>query len=256
MSNSFTTIVRINLQAIILIIFALVFSSIALGIQRTGLSIYSRTLSGMFSGYIIASAAISLALFGGSKAIGNYYGGIISQKFGPNRASQLGVLILIAGGLILATTRTNIGFMIGNGVLGLGIGLLFASSVIALVDISSVHHRAKAVSSMELSVYMGTAFGAFIAGRIAESRGFDELFPIAFFITLVTLAVIPLLSDTRKQGQEEDSTHFPTARQKLDILKNEWKENQDTEEVEELFRLFIPITERNIGELNGSKFLF
>ena len=64
--------------------------------------------------------------------------------------------------------------MLGNGVLGLGIGLLFASSAIALVDISSVHHRAKAISSMELSVYVGTATGSFIAGRIAESRGFDD----------------------------------------------------------------------------------
>ena len=116
MSNSFKTIVRSNLQAILLIIFVLVFSSISLGIQRIGLSKHSQTLSGLFSGYIIVSAAISLAFFGVSKAIGNYYGGIISQKFGPNRASQLGVLILITGGLILAITDTNLIFMMGNGV--------------------------------------------------------------------------------------------------------------------------------------------
>lgn len=107
---------------------------------------------------------------------------------------------------------------------------------------------------MELSVYIGTATGSFIAGRIAETRGFDDLFPIAFLITLLTIIIIPLLSDTRSQGREDETTHFPTARQKLDLLKNEWHDNPDIEEVEELFKLFIPITEREIGDQSEAKF--
>ncbi|MHA2029235.1 MAG: MFS transporter [Candidatus Kariarchaeaceae archaeon] len=254
MSDSFEAIVKKNLQVILLIIFTLIFSAIALGIQRTGLSIHSQSLTGVFSGYLLISASISLAFFGGSKALGNYYGGIISQKFGSHRASQVGVTILIGGGLLLATTKSNLVFMFGNGFLGLGIGLLFASSAISLVNISSVHHRAKAISSMELAVYIGTAGGSFLAGRIAHERGFDNLFPLAFLITLVTIFLIPFMQDTSQFSKDEDKSQFPTARQKLEILRQEWKEKEDEDEVEELFRLFIPITEREIGNGDDKRF--
>lgn len=254
MSTSFKAILKENIIIVFLIAYSLFFASIALGIQRTGLSIHSQSLGGLFSSYLIVSASVSIAFFGGAKAIGNYYGGRISQRFGSNRASQTGLIILILGGLILAVTETNIIFMIGNGVLGLGIGLLFASSAVALVEISSVHHRAKAISFMELSVYVGTATGSFIAGRIAEDSGFTKLFPLAFGITIVTLIALPFLKDTRKRGSADSEISYSSAREKLDMIRLDWKDKEDSEEVEELFELFIPITERKIVKTEDIKF--
>ncbi|OLS24097.1 MAG: putative MFS-type transporter YcaD, partial [Candidatus Heimdallarchaeota archaeon LC_2] len=186
--------------------------------------------------------------------IGNFYGGRISQQFGANRASQVGIIILVFGGLVLAFTETIIVFMIGNAILGLGIGLLFASSAIALVEISSVHHRAKAISFMELSVYVGTATGSIIAGRIAHDSGFDNLFPVAFGITMISIIAIPFLRDTRKKLSSENQVFYSTARDKLELIRLDWENKKDADEVNELFDLFIPITERKIDRTEDHKF--
>ena len=103
------------------IVSTLLFSSVALGVQRTVLSVYTGELDSIFSNFVIVSAAIALASYGFSKATGNYLGGKLSERYNRKSTETLGVVILIFGSVFLAITESIIIFFVGNSLVGLGI---------------------------------------------------------------------------------------------------------------------------------------
>ncbi len=200
------------------ILSVLTLSSIALGVQRTILSAYSNSLNDVFNGYIIVSAAIALSSYGFFKAIGNYTGGILSQKFGRKLSEISGVVLLIIGGTILIFALSNTVFYLGNGFVGLGIGILFASSAISLTDIFPSANRAKAISLMELSVYIGTTLGAFTAGLLGVSR---TPFVVALLIAIIALVISYFIEETKYMVKQQETIRYPKFQDKIKRINHE-----------------------------------
>lgn len=165
-------------------------SASAVGIQRSILAIYSQgfsiTESTLFAG------ALTLTLYGTAKAIGNYFGGHFSDKIGRKRTIFVGTFIILLGTLSFLVIEDFAGFIIGNGLLGAGAGLVFAGSTIALTDYSGVAKRSQAVSLMELSVYIGTAIGSFLPSILSMYGSFLLFFQVSFGIAVIG-AVVSIL---------------------------------------------------------------
>ncbi|MHA2249804.1 MAG: MFS transporter [Candidatus Kariarchaeaceae archaeon] len=245
MSSSFFGILREKGILTTSIVSSLLFASSALGVQRTALSLYTKELSGSLQNYVIASAAISLAIFGASKAVGNFLGGRLADTKGRAFISRIGLVILGLGSFILALANNLAQFFIGNSIVGMGIGLLFASSAIALADIATPMHRAKGLSLMELSVYAGTSIGAIIAGNVAETWDFEATFIVALIIVMFSLVWGIGLRDTRSIISTEETSRFLTAKEKLAILNEQWIEHHKDDSNSDILEVFTPFLNKS-----------
>ncbi len=165
----------------------LALTSSAVGIQRSILAIYSKGLNQSYSNLL--ASAITLTLFGSAKAFGNYTGGFLSDKLGRKRTMLIGTAIVLFGTLSFLYVEGLTGFVLGNALLGAGAGFVYAGSTIALTDYSGVANRSKAVSVMELSVYLGTAFGSFIPSALSAFGSFVLFFQVSFAIAVIGMVL-------------------------------------------------------------------
>ncbi|MHA2169091.1 MAG: MFS transporter [Candidatus Kariarchaeaceae archaeon] len=245
MSSRFISILRDQQRLSTAIVSTLLLASSALGVQRTALSVYSASFEGNFAKFIIVGAAISLAIFGGSKALGNIFGGRLADTRGRAFTSQVGMMILAIGSIILAFATTLEIFFLGNSIVGIGIGLLFASSAIALTDISTPIHRGKGISLMELSVYLGASIGAILAGNVAARWDFKATFVLALIIVSFAAISATFLKDTRSMVKKEERRKFLTAKEKLVNVHLQWIDHLEPEKKDgDLLDVFAPILEK------------
>ncbi len=244
MEKTFGNVILSRKSYFIPIISTLIFSSTALGVQRTILSVYSQGFHNN-SQYIVMNAAIALSSYGGSKAIGNYMGGKLSKKFNRSLSIFSGVLVLLFGSIILVLFDIYWLFSVGNGLVGLGVGIIFASSTIALTDISTNQHRAKAVSSMELSVYLGTTFGSLNTGFVSETN-IKSAYILALIFVIVTLAISLKISDTSHFIEAEDEIKFQSMHNKIIAVRKNWKTEikyWNVSDIHKYENIFDPIVE-------------
>ena len=224
MSVQFSSIFKKNIDNYVTYLSVLIFSATALGVQRALLSVYTSGLESDLDRYLIVGAAFALASFGGSKAIGNFLGGKYGNQIGRNITVRIGSGILILGSIILFLVDKLSWFYIGNAFLGLGIGMIFAASTVALTDISTPMHRAKAISMMELSVYGGNTLGALYAG-FTSNNTYNTSFLIALIIVSVSFLISFRLKDTTKWAIKRETPIIKPLRDKLDIIHQEWLDN-------------------------------
>ncbi|RMG35127.1 MAG: MFS transporter [Methanobacteriota archaeon] len=193
------------LWPVIFISIVLALTSSAIGIQRSILAIYSKGLNQSYSNLL--AGAITLTLYGSAKAIGNYIGGFFSDKLGRKRTIFMGTVVIVFGTLSFLYVEGLVGFVLGNGLLGAGAGFVYAGSTVALTDYSGIGNRSKAVSLMELSVYLGTAFGSFIPSILSPFGSFFLFFQVSFGIAVagVLLAIIGLRESKEIVGLETET---------------------------------------------------
>lgn len=201
-----------NKRVLIPIMSGLIFSSTTIGVQRTILSPYLNTFS-EFNQFILIGSAIALASFGFSKAIGNYLGGFFSAR-GRKRSAIIGSFSLVLGSILLVFSSSYYHFFVGNALVGLGIGIFFASSAVSLTDIFPASKRGMAISLMELSVYAGSAFGAFLAGLVGIS---NIPFMLALGIASITIFT-SLFAGESRYLQKDEELEFNSFREKYQGL--------------------------------------
>jgi MFS family permease len=231
MSIQFSSIFKKNIDNYVPYLTVLIFSATALGVQRAILSVYTNELESDLDQYLIVGAAFALASFGGSKAIGNFLGGKYGNQIGRNKTVRIGSGILIFGSIILFLVDKLMLFYIGNAFIGLGIGMIFAASTVALTDISTPMHRAKAIGMMELSVYGGNTLGALYAG-FTSNITYNISFLIALIIVSVSFLISIRLKDTTKYAEMREYPKIEPLRDKLKVIHQEWLDETAKYEIE------------------------
>ncbi|MHA1868985.1 MAG: MFS transporter [Candidatus Heimdallarchaeaceae archaeon] len=180
------------------IITVLLFAGIAYGVQRTSLSLFGESFTDFplfesqenfqrsFIVFLqISSAVIAYGLF---KGIAGFFSATISSKYQRKWTIRIGLILVLCGSFALAFSRNLWALPLGNAFIGGGLGLLFTSTMSALTDIAGYEGAAFSVGSMEFSVYLGSSFGSFLAGVIANNLGFAETFIFALIIAGTALA--------------------------------------------------------------------
>jgi len=130
---------------------------------------------------------LSMELIG--MAIGSIVLGGVADKIG-RRPTILGCLVVMAGGMLMATTVTGlVDLSIWRVVTGLGIGGMLAAINAVSAEFSSTKRRHLSVSLMSIGYPVGAVVGGIVAARLLQGNDWRSVF---YFGAAITTALIPI----------------------------------------------------------------
>ena len=131
-----------------------------------------------------------IIVFGVTKAITNYYAGVLANKYGRKNLLILGWLFGIPIPFVLMYAPDWNWIIVANVLLGINQGLAWSSTVVMKIDLVGEKQRGFAMGLNEFAGYISVAAVAFLTGYIAGEYG---LRPYPFYIGVV-LVVLGLVS--------------------------------------------------------------
>ena len=172
------------------------------------------------------SAILSfIVVFGISKAITNYYAGILASRFGRKKLLVAGWMAGIPVPLILMFATGWNGIIAANVLLGINQGLTWSSTVVMKIDLVGPKERGLAMGINESAGYLAVGATAFLTGWIASEYGLRP-YPFylgLFFVTAGMLGSLLLVRDTTPHVElENESTTITTLRNVF--LDTSWRQ--------------------------------
>ena len=172
------------------------------------------------------SAILSfIVVFGISKAITNYYAGILASRFGRKKLLVAGWMAGIPVPLILMFATGWNGIIAANVLLGINQGLTWSSTVVMKIDLVGPKERGLAMGINESAGYLAVGATAFLTGWIASEYGLRP-YPFylgLFFVTAGMLGSLLLVRDTTPHVElENESTTIPVLRNVF--LDTSWRQ--------------------------------
>jgi MFS family permease len=166
---------------------------------------------------VIKTAILSfIVVFGITKAITNYYTGVLANKLGRKKLLIIGWIIGIPIPFILMFAPNWNWIIIANLLLGINQGLTWSSTVVMKIDLVGEKQRGFAMGLNEFAGYLSVALVAFLTGWIASEYGLRP-YPFYIGIVLVILGLffsIFLIKDTRHHVAKESKSNT------IPLLKN------------------------------------
>ena len=146
-----------------------------------------------------------IIVFGVTKAITNYYAGVLANKYGRKNLLILGWLFGIPIPFVLMYAPDWNWIIVANVLLGINQGLAWSSTVVMKIDLVGEKQRGFAMGLNEFAGYISVAAVAFLTGYIAGEYG---LRPYPFYIGVVLvvfglLSSVFLVKDTRGHVAKE-----------------------------------------------------
>ena len=156
---------------------------------------------------IVAKTAILsfIAVFGVSKALTNYYTGVLANIYGRKKLLIAGWVIAIPIPLVLMWADNWYWIIAVNALLGIHQGLTWSSTVVMKIDLVGEKQRGFAMGLNEFTGYLSVALVAFLTAWISDEYG---LRPYPFYLGIVFILFGLLLSviwikDTRHHVEHE-----------------------------------------------------
>lgn len=173
-----------------------------IGLERTILPKLAETQFQITNTLYVVSFIV---VFGVSKAVTNYFTGILADKYGRKKLLIAGWLLALPLPLILMYANSWNLILMSNILLGIHQGLAWSSTVVMKIDLVGDKQRGLAMGINEFAGYVAVAGIAFATGIIADQYGIR---PYPFLLGMV-LAIVGLLlswifvKDTRKHVAAE-----------------------------------------------------
>ncbi|HEX5624998.1 MAG TPA: MFS transporter [Saprospiraceae bacterium] len=215
--------IRENWQQFFLLVLVNGFVGGMVGLERTILP----QIAEQDFGLAAKSAILSfIVVFGITKAITNYYTGVLAHRLGRKRLLVLGWILGLPIPLMLMYAPSWNWVVAANVLLGIHQGLSWSSTVVMKIDLVGEKQRGFAMGLNEFAGYLAVAIVAFLTGWIASAYG---LRPYPFYIGIV-LALLGLLitiffvKDTRHHVAQESQTSSVPRLKKL-FWETSWKNN-------------------------------
>ena len=131
---------------------------------------------------------LSMELVG--MALGSVLLGGLADRLG-RRPTMLGCLVVMAGGMFMATTTTGlVALSIWRVITGLGIGGMLAAINAVAAEFSNARRRHLSVSMMSVGYPVGGLVGGLFAAQLLRSYDWRSVF---YFGSAVTVAFIPIV---------------------------------------------------------------
>lgn len=131
-----------------------------------------------------------IAVFGITKAITNYYTGMLANAFGRKKLLVLGWMFALPVPFMLMEATSWNTIIAANVLLGINQGLAWSSTVVMKIDLVGEKDRGFAMGLNEFAGYLALAAIAFLTGWIAHEHG---LRPYPFYVG-IGIAFVGLLS--------------------------------------------------------------
>lgn len=179
------------------------------GMERTIFPQFAELKFGVASKTAILSFIVA---FGISKAIANYYTGLLANKFGRRNLLLFGwVLAMPIPFMLIYSSHWN-WVIIANVLLGISQGLTWSSTVVMKIDLVGEKDRGFAMGLNEFAGYFAVGIIAFLTGFVAHKFGVTPYpFYIGVFISIIGFMLTALwVKDTRVFVQKESVTDNTT----------------------------------------------
>ncbi len=146
-----------------------------------------------------------IAVFGLSKAISNYFTGVLANKIGRKNLLLIGWVFAIPIPILLIYADNWNTILFANVLLGINQGLAWSSTVIMKIDLVGEKNRGLAMGLNEFAGYFAIAVTAYFTGWIANSYGLRPYpFLIGIFLIIVGFLIsIIWVKDTKKHVKVE-----------------------------------------------------
>ena len=147
----------------------------------------------------LSSTLVGLALGSGSVSgvIGRFLGGqgVDSPRWGRRKTLLASAAISVLADVVLALTSNFPTLVLGNLLMGFGIGMYWPATEAAIIDLTTPQQRNEAFAITRLADSLGLSLGVVLGGRlIASSGNYRTLFVIdgisfAIFFGIIYLAI-------------------------------------------------------------------
>ncbi len=146
-----------------------------------------------------------IIVFGFTKAITNYFTGLLANKWGRKNLLVIGWLFALPIPFILIYANSWNWVVLANVLLGINQGLTWSSTVVMKIDLVGEKNRGLAMGINESAGYLAVGLVAFLTGWIAAEYGLRPYpFYLGFvFIGLGLLGSWLLVRDTRHHVAKE-----------------------------------------------------
>lgn len=166
-----------------------------------------------------------IVVFGITKAITNYFTGVLSDKYGRKMLLIVGWLFALPIPFILMYANHWYVIVFANVLLGINQGLAWSSTVVMKIDLVGKKNRGFAMGLNESAGYLAVGITAFITGYIASNYG---LRPYPFFIGIgfsITGLLMSLLfvKDTSHLVRAESQNNHQSAHKNI-FWQTTWKD--------------------------------
>ena len=175
---------------------------------------------------VVKAAILSfIVVFGVSKAITNYYTGVLANKVGRKNLLVIGWLFALPIPFILIYADNWNWIIAANVLLGINQGLAWSSTVVMKIDLVGKKQRGLAMGLNESAGYLAVGGVAFLTGWIASEYG---LRPYPFYLgigfaVLGLLLSIFFIKDTRHHVSKEIAVST-IAKMKSVFWETTWKD--------------------------------
>jgi MFS family permease len=193
---------RNNWKQFVLLVIVNTFVGGMVGMERTILPQLAEEKFNLKAKTAILSFII---IFGISKAITNYFTGVLSDKLGRRNLLIFGWVIALPIPFILIYAPNWSWIVFANLLLGVNQGLTWSSTVVMKIDLVGEKNRGLAMGFNESAGYLAVGGVAFLTGWVASNYGLN---PYPFYIGIV-LSVLGLffsiffIQDTRHHVAKE-----------------------------------------------------
>lgn len=160
-------------------LFPLIFASAGAGLDQIGL------LAGLYP----AVWGVSQLVTGG-----------LSDRVGRKWLIAVGMWVQAVGIVMIALWWTYVGFAIGAVLLGLGTAMVYPTLLASIGDVAHPSWRASAVGVYRLWRDLGYAFGALIAGLVADLFGLSQAALVVAGLTFLSGVVVSIRMAETRQG--------------------------------------------------------
>ena len=175
-----------NWKQFLLLVIVNIFVGGMVGLERTILPQLAEEKFGLK----VKTAILSfIVIFGVSKAITNYFTGVLANKMGRKNLLILGWIVALPIPFILIYADDWSWVVFANLLLGINQGLTWSSTVVMKIDLVGEKDRGLAMGLNEAAGYLAVGAVAFLTGWMASSYG---LIPYPFYIGIV-LSVLGLV---------------------------------------------------------------
>jgi MFS family permease len=189
------------------LLFVEALSGVVWGIQRGLSSLFAKEVLMINS---FAQIGIVTSVFGVTKAITNLGMGALSDRVGRKPVIVVGSIISAFGGMVIASTNTFTGMLIGTALIGLGGGSTFVGIMVAMAE--AIPSRIGfAMGLFQLAAYGGSTLGTSLAGYLAMSYGLRQPFILLMVISAIG-TVASFLFIPQSKGFREDENARPKER--------------------------------------------
>lgn len=194
-----------NWKQFLLLVIVNIFVGGMVGLERT---ILPQLAEEKFDLTVKTAILSFIIVFGISKAITNYFTGVLADKLGRKNLLILGWVIALPIPFILIYASNWSWIVFANLLLGINQGLTWSSTVVMKIDLVGEKDRGLAMGLNESAGYLAVGGVAFFTGWIASTYG---LIPYPFYIGIV-LSILGLLfsiffiKDTKHHVAKESIT--------------------------------------------------